>query len=66
MMQHIDYNVVLKLISYLTVFNDEFVQGTVTSHVDWMLERYNSHRNITFSRLVIGDFGGLSSVACDR
>ena len=26
MMQHIDYNVVLKLISNLTVFNDKFVQ----------------------------------------
>ena len=51
MMQHIDYNVVLKLISYLTVFKDEFVRETVTSHVDWMLEKHNSHRNETLHHI---------------
>ena len=50
-MQHIDYNVVLKLISYLTVFKDDFVRPTVMFHFDYILERRDVNINATLHQL---------------
>ena len=42
----LDYQVVLELIEYLTVINDEFVRTTTQFHLKWMKERTRKNESL--------------------